>query len=151
MSNGEPAHHKKVAILAVISDERDRDVLRAIFRHSNWILSFAGSIGETKRLLEESVVPLILCNRDLPGGSWKDLLGVVSAFHHPPRVVVTARPAGENLWAEALSLGCHDVLSQPFERNELFCVLSQAWRNWHAENEIGGANSPRALATVAAT
>jgi hypothetical protein len=60
-------------------------------------------------------------------------------------VVVTSRLADKRLWAEALNLGCYDVLPQPFDSGELFRVLSQTWRNWHEENEIGGAYSPCAL------
>jgi DNA-binding NtrC family response regulator len=136
-----------VAILAVIPNEGDRKALRAIFLHSNWLLSFAGSIAEAKRFLERSAVPVILCERDLPDGSWKDLLSLAMTFDHPPCVIVTSGLADERLWAEALNVGCHDVLPRPFDHGELFRALCLAWRTWHEKNEIGGASS-RTLATA---
>jgi DNA-binding response OmpR family regulator len=59
----------------------------------------------------------------------------MGTLSRPPRLVVTSRLADERLWAEALNLGCHDVLAQPFRANELFPVLSFAWRSWQAGAE----------------
>jgi DNA-binding NtrC family response regulator len=150
MLNAAPGDQKTVAVLAVIPDEGDRAALRAIFRHCNWILSFAGSIEETRRFLREEAAPLILCDRDLPDGSWKDLMLAVKTFRHPPRLVVTARKEDDRLCAEALILGCHGVLSQPFDSGEMFGLLSRAWRNWHGESEIGEASRPRAFTMAGA-
>jgi hypothetical protein len=96
MSNAAPGDQKNVTVLAVIADKGDRDAVRAIFRHSNWILSFAASIDETIRFLAGTSVPLILCDCDLPDGSWQDLQLVVREFR---------------VWAEALNPGCYGVLS----------------------------------------
>jgi DNA-binding response OmpR family regulator len=94
--------------------------------------------------------PVVLCDRDLPDGSWKDLLGATKTLSRPPRVVVTSRLAEERLWAEALNLGCHDVLHQPFQASELFRVLNLAWRNWHDGAEDFG-DCAQALPAVVAT
>jgi DNA-binding NtrC family response regulator len=121
-----------LAVLAVIPNEEDRVALRGLFRHSNWFVSFTSSIAETMRSLKESPLPVVLCDRDLPDGNWKDLLAATQTVRRPPRVVVTSRLVDGRLWAEALSLGCHNVLPQPFHASELFPVLSFAWRNWRA-------------------
>jgi DNA-binding response OmpR family regulator len=136
MGNLAPAGKENaVAVLAVIPNETDRDALRGLFRHSNWLLSFTSSIGETMRSLKKAPVSVVLCDRDLADGSWKDLLTAMGTLSRPPRLVVTSRLADERLWAEALNLGCHDVLAQPFRANELFPVLSFAWRSWQAGAE----------------
>ena len=132
------AQENALAVLAVIPNEADRDALRGLFRRSNWLVSFTSSIAETMRSLKESPMPVVLCDRDLPDGSWKDLLAAVHTLRRPPRVVVTSRLVDERLWAEALNLGCHDVLPQPFHAGELFPVVSFAWRNWRDEREHCG-------------
>jgi DNA-binding NtrC family response regulator len=130
-----PIQENAIAVLAVIPDEDDRDALRRLFRGSNWLLSFAGSIAETMRRLKQSPTAVVLCDRDLPDGSWKDLLAATGTLMRPPRLVVTSRLADERLWAEALNLGCYEVLAQPFRATELFLVISFAWLSWQAGAE----------------
>ena len=132
-----------LSVLAVIPDEADRDALRGLFRRSNWFVSFTCSIAETMRSLKESPMPVVLCDRDLPDGSWKDLLAAVQTLRRPPRVVVTSRLVDERLWVEALNLGCHDVLPQPIHGSELFPVLSFAWRSWPHERGDSGDDCER--------
>jgi hypothetical protein len=96
----------RVAVLAVIPDEKDREALREVFLRSNWLLSLTGSIAETVGCLKGSLTPVILCDRDLPDGSWKELLAELQTLSRPPLLVVTSWLADERLWAEALNLGC---------------------------------------------
>jgi DNA-binding response OmpR family regulator len=145
-----PIRENAIAVLAVIPAEEDRDALRRLFRGSNWLPSFAGSIAETMRRLKQSPTAVVLCDRDLPDGSWKDLLAATGTLMRPPRLVLTSRLADERLWTEALNLGCHEVLPQPFRASELFLVISFAWRSWQAGAE-DPINRVHALADAAAT
>ena len=73
---------------------------------------------------------VVVCERDLPPGSWKDMLEQVTILPDPPSFIVTSRLADERLWAEALNLGAYDVLAKPFDRTEAMRVVSAAWRAW---------------------
>jgi DNA-binding NtrC family response regulator len=73
---------------------------------------------------------IVVCERDLPPGSWKDVLDQVTILPDPPSLIVTSRLADERLWAEALNLGAYDVLAKPFDRTEAMRVVSGAWRAW---------------------
>jgi DNA-binding response OmpR family regulator len=73
---------------------------------------------------------VVVCERDLPPGSWKDVIDQVSILPDPPSLIVTSRLADERLWAEALNLGAYDVLAKPFDRTEAIRVVSAAWRAW---------------------
>jgi len=82
-------------------------------------------------------VPVVLCERDLPGGTWRRLFVETRDLAHPPRLIVVSRLADERLWAEVLNLGGHDVLATPFAADEVRRVLSYAvdsWR-WQVKNE----------------
>ena len=85
----------------------------------------AGLAALRKRLFE-----VVICERDLHLGSWKDVLEEVTILPDPPSLIVTSRQADERLWAEALNLGAYDVLAKPFDRNETTRVMSAAWRAW---------------------
>ena len=45
----------------------------------------------------------------------------------PPNLIVTARLANDELWAEVLNLGGYNVLAQPFDQQEVYHVVFQAW------------------------
>lgn len=71
---------------------------------------------------------VILCERDLPDGTWKDLWEVVRDHSIAPSFIVTSRLADECLWAEVLNLGAYDVLLKPFEPAEVRRVIQSACR-----------------------
>jgi DNA-binding response OmpR family regulator len=122
----------RLAILAVGLREEDHGILRQVFSRSGWALASAATIGEAKRFLERNPVPVILCESNLPDGSWRDLSEAAATGERPPNVIVTSRLADDRLWAEVLNLGGYDVLAKPLDGCELFRALSSAWRNWHS-------------------
>ena len=73
---------------------------------------------------------VVVCERDLPPGSWKDVLEQVTILPDPPSFIVTSRLADDRLWAEALNLGAYDVLAKPFDSTEAMRVVGAAWRAW---------------------
>ena len=97
---------------------------------SNWTLYVASDAAEAKQILRQTSFPVILCERELPDGNWKDLLVAVAGIQSPPLLIVTSRLADEYLWAEVLNLGGYDVLSKPFNSIEFIQVTSMAWRRW---------------------
>ena len=54
-------------------------------------------------------------------------------------LVVTARLADDQLWAQALNLGAYDVLAKPFDEQEVIRTLSLAWIHW-AHSRSGRTN-----------
>jgi DNA-binding response OmpR family regulator len=52
---------------------------------------------------------LIVCDSDLPDGSWRDFLAATVGAEIP-LLIVTSRLADERLCAEVLNLGGYDVL-----------------------------------------
>jgi DNA-binding response OmpR family regulator len=124
-----------VTVLAVSPFEDDHLFLRSIFGHSKWQIHSARSWGEAQAFLSRQPMPVVLCESELDDGTWKDVLGGLSAAPDPPALVVTSRLADEYLWAEVLNLGGYDVLMKPFESTEVFRVISLAWLNWKNTRE----------------
>ena len=124
----------KAVILAVSGSQADLSLLRCLFTGSSWELATAESVAEARVWLQRNSAPLVLCERLLPDGDWKDLLAVVNRMEGPPRIIVTSRQADDELWIEALNFGAFDVLRLPARPSEVFSALSSAWRNWHQHN-----------------
>jgi DNA-binding response OmpR family regulator len=115
------------ALLVSAADE-DHEFLGRVFFQQGWMLFKTRTIESALVLLKHNPVPVIITERDLPLGNWKDLLTAIQQSPDAPLLIVTDRLADEYLWAEVLNLGGHDVLGQPFQVTELLWVLGTAWR-----------------------
>ena len=78
-------------------------------------------------LFRTKAVSVVITERDLAVGNWKDVLKVMHGLREPPLLVVISRLADNNLWAEALNLGVYDVLAKPLVPEEVVRVLTSAW------------------------
>jgi DNA-binding response OmpR family regulator len=125
-----PQASETITILVVSGHEEDHLTLQAIFSHRNWRMQKANSYTEARRLLRDSQAAVVICERELPDGSWKDVLYELALLHVAPQLIVVSRLADDQLWAEVLNLGGFDVLEKPFEAAEVMRAVSMAWRHY---------------------
>jgi DNA-binding response OmpR family regulator len=114
--------------LLVSPVEDDHEFVGRVFFQQGWTLHRTRGLGSALAFLRDNPVPVVVTERDLPLGNWKDLLAAIQHLPHVPLLIVTARLADEYLWAEVLNLGGHDVLGKPFQAAEMLWVLDNAWR-----------------------
>lgn len=124
-----------VSVLAVTGNPGTAQRLSELFRRTRWNLALASNCGEARRQLERSPPAVILCDAKLSDGNWREVLDKLRALDNPPKMIVTSNQADENLWTEVLAEGAFDLLPRPFERTELFRVVSLAWRDWWHRHE----------------
>jgi DNA-binding response OmpR family regulator len=77
--------------------------------------------------LSRGDIAVVLCDCDLPDGSWLDILNLISSQADPPLLIVAARTVDRRLWAEVLNLGGFDVIAKPFDAREVEHVVKSAW------------------------
>jgi len=131
------------AALLISPFEQDHKLLQSLFREQGWKLYGAASLESALKLLRQGVASVVITEKDLPIGNWKDVLGAVLRLSSSPLVVVSSLHADEYLWAEALNLGVYDVLAKPIDRMEAIRVFTSAWMR------IGGQTSgPRATLLI---
>jgi DNA-binding NtrC family response regulator len=111
--------------------EQDHIVLQSLFREQGWELHGTGCLQSALSLLRKTRVSLVITERDLPVGNWKDVLEAAPLLPGSPLVVVTSLHADDYLWAEALNLGAYDVLCKPIDRTEAVRVFDSAWTRRH--------------------
>ncbi len=118
-----------ILLLLVGAVEEDQSVASPLAQFP-WETHRAGSCREALALVRRNIPRVIVSERDLPDGDWKDILGLAEKQKFPPVVVVTSRLADEYLWAEVLNLGGYDVLAKPLDRSEVRRTISLAWQHW---------------------
>ena len=126
---------RKVAALVVGGAKSDQDLLHRICKESGWDLYRARNRQGASRVLRRMHVRVVITDRDLPQGDWRDLLADLTSLEEPPMLVVTSRLADDSLWAEVLNMGGYDVLAQPFDSEEVTRVIGAALRRDDNERE----------------
>ena len=120
-----------VIILGVLGSAADRQSLQYIVDHSNWKLAFADGVEKIQPILQRNDTGVVVTDCVLAdGNNWKDVWRAIQAHAFPPSLIIADRHADDRLWAEVLNLGAFDLILKPFDANELFRVVSSAWRSW---------------------
>jgi two-component system, NtrC family, nitrogen regulation response regulator NtrX len=113
--------------LLISPEEQDYEILADMFRQEGWTLRVASSLDSASAHLACGVPTVVITERDLATGSWKDVLDWIQGLPHAPLVIVISRLADCQLWSEALNLGAYDVLAKPLNQSEVLRVLNSAW------------------------
>jgi len=115
-------------ILSVSASADDHRALRHILRDAPCHISVASTLSNAIGRLSRGKAPsIVVCESQLPDGTWKDMFHQIAQCTEPSILIVTSRLADEHLWAEVLNLGAYDVLSKPFSEREVRHVLGSAW------------------------
>jgi DNA-binding response OmpR family regulator len=86
----------------------------------------AESCHAALQVLNGGRIAIVVCERELPDGSWRDILEHLWSAPGRPFLIVTSRVADEWLWAEVLNTGGDDVLAKPFNAREIRHVMQTA-------------------------
>ena len=119
-----------VKVLLISPFDEDHRDLREILRHSNWQQHEARTLVGALGFLQDNPTPVVICEAELPDGTWKDVLAQLALIKCPPILVVSARLADEKLWSEVLRLGGYNVLVKPLNMQEVSRVVSFSWLLW---------------------
>ena len=114
-------------IVGPVEDDRGPD---PAFDRFPWQTQRAANFLKFLIQLDGSHPGVVICERDLPDGNWRDVLEVTASLPHPPPVIVISRLADEYLWSEVLNLGGYDLLAKPLDKQELSRTLKLAWGRW---------------------
>ena len=91
-----------------------------------WKTREVRSYREAIRQLCREKAGVIVCNRNLPDGTWEDILSATATQLVRPHLIVVSGDADERLRAEVLDMGGFGVLASPFEEGEVRRILEVA-------------------------
>ena len=130
------AYPENISILLVSPNPADLPALREILHHAHWELCQVETVTQAERHVNSNAPSVIVCERNLPDGSWKNLLRCGNTNSNSPVLLVASRGADEALWAEVLNLGGYDVLLKPFDKAEVVRVVGMAWRHSYQASRL---------------
>src|SRR5689334_22931393 len=101
---------ESISVLVVSANREDHAAVCRILRNGQWQITRACSCEEAKAFLREKPFAVVLCEKELPDGTWQELVEQARKAENPAAVLVISRFADEALWSDVLNTGGYDVL-----------------------------------------
>ena len=124
-------------ILSISAVAADHDSLRRILSDQLWEIDIASNYQEAVACLCRDRVDVVVCECHLPDGTWKDLLGHIAEMLDPPALIVTSGVVDAHFRAGVRAMGGYDVITKPFDAEEVRHLLAMA-----DANRVSGAEVP---------
>ena len=83
-----PHTPENISILVVSPHPEDVTCLRHILHHRDWHITLSTRAAEAARQIASQTPSVIICERDLPDGNWKDILQQTERMAHAPLLLV---------------------------------------------------------------
>jgi CheY-like chemotaxis protein len=112
-------------VLVVSAVVEDRRFLRSVFESIEWHVHDVDKCQEARDFLRAHRPRVIVCDWDLPDGSWREILSEIAPLPDPPSLLVTG-VVEDSRWSEVLNLGAYDLLAKPLDRTEVVRIASLA-------------------------
>jgi len=85
-------------LMAVLPTREDRTALQRIIGPSKGELQWMCTCEEAIDAFRRTSPPIVICDRDLPDGDWRQLWDILARGPKPPMFIVTPRLADDALW-----------------------------------------------------
>jgi len=135
-----------ITVLAIMQSDADAAVLRGISAAYGWKLSVVESSGAAIPYLKEQPAPVVICDRDLAGEDWRDVLARIAALPLAVCVLVASRVVDASLRQQVIQHYGYDVICKPFQSEAVRHAVTFAWswRGWTYRRQSGGLPAPPA-------
>jgi len=124
---GEP-----IQLVAITQDPDDAETLRQIASDCGWRISIVDSSSAAIASLNDQPTPLVICDRDLSGENWHEVLAKIAALPLAVCILLASRVMDDYLWHQVIRHHGYDVVAKPFQAEELRRAVKFAWswRGW---------------------
>ena len=129
---GRPPSAEPVKLVVITQNQEDSEALLRIADVYGWRISIVDSLDAAIAVLSEYPTPLVICDRDLPGEAWRDVLAKITALPQAVCVLLASSVVDDYLWRQVIRHHGYDVVDKPFQPEELrrAIVFAWSWRGW---------------------
>ncbi len=120
-------------VLIASSEIENRQILETILVEDGLNTICTSTLKETRDTLAKTPVSVVICDRRLIDGTFKDLLEPISRAHPKVFLVVTSPTGAWEDHIEAKRLGAFEVIPSPCHRPDVEWAVIRALRAWRQE------------------
>ena len=131
-------------LLAICSAE-NRDLLHNALAHWSLKIGWCPSLSEARRALRSRKHSLVLCEAQLPDGSYRDVCEVLGPRIKNTRLIIVTMADLETCYSEAIALGAFDVMLAPCSRTDLQWMLMRAIHSTVSASANGSSSDTNSL------
>jgi DNA-binding NtrC family response regulator len=117
-----------IEVLVISSELEHRRALVDILNREQWDTICASTVNECEELFARRDVALVFCERELPDGTYRDVLRTIRSLNTNVPLVVTSRLADWDEYLEALQEGAFDLIASPCRSTDVTWVMLRAQR-----------------------
>lgn len=112
-------------MLAICSPE-NREVVESAT--ANWAMDvgWCSTVQEARRGLRRGNHALVLCEAELPDGTYRDVMRLLQYKPSRTRVIVLSDLRAEDCYSQAIEMGVFDVIPTPSRRIDIQWTIMQA-------------------------
>ena len=121
-----------VKLVAITEGPAESQALQRIADSYTWAISIVASSDAAIAALGEPPTALVICDRDLVTEDWRDVLTRIASLPQAVCSLLASRVVDDYLWRQVIRHHGYDVVSKPFQPEELRRAVSFAWswRGW---------------------
>ena len=112
-------------LLAICSSE-NRDLITSAMAHWSVDVGWFHCLADAKHSLRRRKHPLVLCEAELPDGTYHDVCRLLGSRLNETKVIVISGADLDECHAEATRIGAFDVIASPCSRTDLQWILMRA-------------------------
>jgi DNA-binding NtrC family response regulator len=112
--------------MLVICSTENRQVIESAVLEWSLEVCWCLTLQQARRGLRRGNHALVLCEAELPDGTYQDVMTLLKHKLDQVRVVVLAQAYSEDSYRQAIELGAFDVISAPYRRTDVQWIIMQA-------------------------
>ncbi len=118
------------SVLLASGREEDQRVLSALAGQTPWRFIRVGRWQEALRVMGTVIMPVMICDRNLPDLTWPNGLADLRRIFRFPSLVILADADDVTVVHAAEHFGAFHVLARPVSHSGLITILEAAWTEW---------------------
>ena len=113
------------------------------FRDAGWELAVAGTVSAALARYKKHPLPIILCDREIPGCEWHSAVSTLAGLPGRPLVILLSSRCDQNLWDDVTTNGGSDILRVPLDRYAVEKAVRSGWLLWRHLQRLRQATASR--------
>ena len=115
--------------MLVICSTENRKVIESAILEWSLEVCWCLTLQQARRGLRRGNHALVLCEAELPDGTYQDVMALLKHKLVQVRAIVMADTYSEDSYCQAIELGAFDVISAPYRRTDVQWIIMQAVQN----------------------